>query len=91
MTEQTPTDATQRDDGRAEHGRFAPGNAYGRGRPARPIEASYLAALADTLTLPRWRVIVERAITDAEGGDKAAREWVARYCLGVSPATLLSG
>lgn len=77
------------DDGRRANGTFAPGNKHGRGRPARPIEATYLAALADTLTLDRWRAIVERAIADAEGGDKAAREWVARYCLGASPATLL--
>lgn len=75
-------------EGRRADGRFAPGNAGGPGRPRRAVEREYLAALADELTLDRWRRIVRGAIDAAENGDPKAREWVARYALGVEPPTL---
>lgn len=75
-------------EGRHADGRFAPGNAGGPGRPRRAVEREYLAALADELTLDRWRRIVRGAIDAAENGDPKAREWVAKYALGVEPPTL---
>ena len=75
-------------DGRRADGRFALGNAGGPGRPRRAVEREYLAALADELTLDRWRRIVRGAIDEAENGDPKAREWVAKYALGTTPPTL---
>lgn len=75
-------------EGRHADGRFAPGNAGGPGRPRRAVEREYLAALADELTLDRWRRIVRGAIDAAENGDPKAREWVAKYALGTEPPTL---
>lgn len=73
---------------RRADGRFAPGNPGGPGRPRRAVEREYLAALADELTIDRWRRIVRGAIDAAENGDPKAREWIARYALGSAPPTL---
>jgi hypothetical protein len=42
------------------------------------VEADYLAALCDAVPIERWRKIVERAVTDAEGGDARACECLSR-------------
>jgi len=69
-------------DGRDGRGRFAPGNVGGPGRPRRDTERAYLSALAEACPPERWRAIVQRAVTDAEGGDAKAREWLGTYLLG---------
>lgn len=76
------------ENGRGAGGRFAPGNAGGPGRPRRAVEREYLAALADELTIDRWRRIIRSTIDAAENGDPKAREWLARYALGSEPPTL---
>jgi hypothetical protein len=70
-------------------GTFATGNPGGPGRPRRPIESTYLRALADSINLEDWRVIVARAVQDAKAGDAKAREWIARYVLGAEPMRLV--
>src|SRR5262245_16249980 len=67
--------------GRDENGRFAPGNEGGPGRPRRDRERTYLTALADVVPLDRWRLICERAATDAEAGDARARNWLGDFLL----------
>lgn len=76
------------ENGRRADGRFAMGNTGGPGRPRRAVEREYLAALADELTIDRWRRIVRGAIDAAETGDAKARDWLARYALGAEPPTL---
>lgn len=68
-------------DGRDAKGRFTKGHGGGPGRP-RKQKAEYLDVMSDVLTLKAWRIIVKRAIKDAQGGDKAARAWLANYVLG---------
>ena len=75
--------------GRDGNGKFAKGNPGGPGRPRRAIESQYLATLADAVGLDDWQEIVVRAIEDAKAGDKAAREWIAKYVLGNEPMTLV--
>jgi hypothetical protein len=58
-----------------------------RPRP-RTTEVGYLRVLADALTADDWTAIVRKAIDDAKEGDAKAREWVARYALGVQPMAL---
>jgi hypothetical protein len=67
---------------RDTNGRFLPGHPGGPGRPRRAIELDYLAALAETVSLPRWRKIVQRAVADAEEGDARARAWLGFYLAG---------
>jgi hypothetical protein len=74
--------------GRDAQGRFAPGHPGGPGRPRRTVEHDYLATLSSAVPLDRWRRIVERAATDAEGGDSRAREWLSAYLLGRVPPGL---
>jgi hypothetical protein len=69
-------------DHRDDNGRFTTGNSGGPGRPRRAVEQDYLAALADTVPLERWRKIIDRAVADAEKGDAKARRWLAEYLLG---------
>jgi hypothetical protein len=72
---------------RESDGRFAKGNPGGPGRPTRATEAEYLAALAEIVTLDVWRQIGTRAVSDAQAGDKAARDWLSRYLIGDRPPT----
>ncbi len=76
--------------GRDENGRFTPGNPGGPGRPRRAIEAEYLAALSEVVTLDTWREIVTTAVERAKSGDARAREWIARYVLGSESTVLLN-
>jgi len=73
-------------DTRDAHGRFAPGNPGGPGRPRRSVEADYLRTLSDAVPPERWAAIVEAAVSEAEAGDAAARAWLARYLLPEPPA-----
>ena len=76
------------DNGRDNHGRFAPGNAGGPGRPRRAVERDYLTTLTEACPPEKWRAIVDRAVTDAKDGDPKARDWLARYLIGDKPGTL---
>lgn len=63
-------------------GQFQPGNPGGPGRPRRAVEADYLRAFSEALSLEEWKEIVARAVYDAVNGDGKAREWLTRYALG---------
>jgi hypothetical protein len=80
----TPADSTplKRTTGHDAAGRFTVGNAGGPGRPPRATERVYLAALADCVTPADWRLIVERAKSDALAGDAVARAWLTKHLLG---------
>lgn len=67
--------------GRQADGRFANGNAGGPGRPRRPVETEYLAALGDAVSLDDWRQVVRRAVEDAKSGDAKARAWLTRHLI----------
>lgn len=71
---------------RQNNGRFARGNPGGPGRPKRPTEISYFVRLSDKMTMERWDKIIDTAITAAENGDKAARQWLSEYLMG-APGT----
>jgi hypothetical protein len=75
--------------GRNGNGTFGAGNRFGKGRPPRPIERQYLAALSDAVTLDDWQAVCRRALEDAKAGDAKARDWLARYVLGEHPMKLL--
>jgi hypothetical protein len=66
----------------AQNGRFLPGNPGGPGRPRRAIEADYLAALSEAVSMDSWRAVVARAVEQAQAGDFKAREWIADRLLG---------
>jgi hypothetical protein len=74
--------------GRDLSGRFAQGNPGGPGRPRRTTERSYLAAVADTVTLEDWTAIVQKAKQDALAGDATARAWLGKLLLGAAPPSL---
>lgn len=76
-------------EGRDDAGRFAAGNPGGPGRPRRTIEREYLAVLGSAVSLDDWREVVARAVADAQAGDAAARNWLAKYLLGERPGSLL--
>ena len=78
----------ERQDGRQANGRFAKGNPGGPGRPRRPVEVQYLAAIGDIVTVDIWRAIVRKAVVDAAKGNAQAREWLTRYLIGANPKTL---
>ena len=42
-----------------------------------------MAAIGNAVSLEDWQAIVRRALDDAKNGDAKAREWLARYLLGV--------
>jgi hypothetical protein len=67
---------------RDTNGRFAVGNSGGPGRPRRAVEANYLAALSEAVSVRKWKKIVEKAVKDALAGDRHAREWIGDYVLG---------
>ena len=71
---------------RKQNGQFARGNGGGPGRPKRPTEISYFVRLSDKMTMDRWDKIIDTAITAAENGDKAARQWLSEYLMG-APGT----
>jgi hypothetical protein len=69
---------------RDEKGRFVkgnPGNPNAKGRPKRKTEDKYLRTLQQCAA-KEWKAICERAVKDAKGGDKAARQWLSDYLLG---------
>ena len=53
-----------------------------KGRPSKEVEREYLDIMITACTPERWAKIVERAIHDAEKGDKFARDWVSAHLIG---------
>lgn len=74
---------------RDRHGRFVPGCPGGPGRPRRAVEADYLRALGDAVSLADWAAIVRVAVDQAKAGDGKARDWLARYLIGETPPSLM--
>jgi hypothetical protein len=60
------------------------------GRPKKSREERYYKITMTTCTFDDWKLIVERAIKDAQKGDASARKWLSDYLVGV-PETPLSG
>lgn len=71
------------------HGRFAPGNRFGPGRPKIKVERQYMEALTGVVSIDDWKAIVRKAVIDARDGDDKARAWLAKYCLGKNPPSLM--
>jgi hypothetical protein len=69
--------------GRRPDGTFAPGNPGGPGRKPRPTEQRYLQTMMSVCSLEDWRQITLRAVQDAKQGDSSAREWLAKYLVGL--------
>lgn len=53
-----------------------------KGRPSREIEREYLDIMVSKCTPERWAKICERAVHDAEKGDKYARDWLGAHMVG---------
>ena len=66
---------------RESNGQFAKGNSASPGRSKRTTETAYLKAMSDTVPIEDWKVICEKAITDAKAGDWRARQWLSEYLL----------
>lgn len=73
---------------RGDGGLFAPGNKLGKGRPARAVEQEYINAVIDGVSMPQWKKIVKKAVTDAVAGDWRARQWLSDYLIGKPPTIL---
>lgn len=56
--------------------------------PRRPIESEYLATLNAAGPLETWQAICKRAAEDARAGDAKAREWLAKWLLGLEARLL---
>jgi hypothetical protein len=74
-----------------EHGRFIKGNSGGPGRPKKSREERYYKITMMTCTFEDWKIIVERAIRDAQKGDQYARKWLSDYLVGVPDQPLSGG
>lgn len=66
---------------RDENGRFAKGNKGGPGRPNKARETRYYEIAMLAVTFEQWKKIIQRAGSDAESGDAAARRFLADYLL----------
>jgi hypothetical protein len=62
--------------------------ANGVSTPRRPIEREYLATLNAAVPLDTWQAICERAADDALAGDARARDWLAKWLLGIESRLL---
>ena len=68
---------------RDANGRFVKGHTGNpNGRPRRATEEEYLCAFNETMTVEDWVRIIRKAITQAKGGDRDARRFLADYALG---------
>lgn len=56
--------------------------------PRRPIEREYLATLNAAVPLETWQAICKRAADDALTGDAKARDWLAKWLLGLESRLL---
>ena len=60
----------------------------GKATPRRPIEREYLAMLNAAVPLDTWQAICKRAADDALAGDARARDWLAKWLLGLESRLL---
>jgi hypothetical protein len=60
----------------------------GNAKQRRPIEREYLATLNAAVPLDTWQAICERAADDALSGDAKARDWLAKWLLGIESRLL---
>lgn len=73
--------------GRDTSGRFtkgnqvAKGNKGGPGRPVKKREERYLEITLKACTFEDWRLVVNRAVEDAQQGDAQARKWLSDFLL----------
>jgi hypothetical protein len=77
---------------RKKNGTFGNGNTFGKGRPARATESTYLTFFMEKCPPETFGKIVDKAVSDALDGDGKARDWLAKYLVGVpyqSAPTLL--
>ena len=60
------------------------------GKPSqrRPIEREYVAALNAAVPLETWQAICKRAADDALAGDARARDWLAKWLMGLGSRVL---
>jgi hypothetical protein len=75
----------QNGNGRDRSGKFTRGNAGGPGGPRRAAEESYVHLLASRCTGEHWAKIVDKAIQQAEAGDRHARAWLSECLIGDQP------
>lgn len=69
---------------RQRNGRFAKGNTGGPGRPRLTVtEREYMEATMEACPVSAWREIVAAAVNDAKAGNARARDWLARYLVGL--------
>lgn len=73
---------------RDSNGRFVKGHKVsvgnkGGGRARRSTEERYLRALSDRVTPEDWIKIIDVAMANAKAGDKAARQWLSSYLIGL--------
>lgn len=54
----------------------------------RPIEREYLAVLNSVVRLDTWQAICQRAVNDALEGDAKARDWLAKWLMGLESRLL---
>ena len=74
---------------RDENGRFIKGHSGNpNGRPKKDRERRYYEIMQSACTFKEWRIIVQRAVEDAQKGDAAARKWLSDYLLGPPPQKL---
>ena len=60
----------------------------GNTKRRRPIEREYLATLNAAVPLDTWQAICKRAADDALAGDAKARNWLAKWLLGLESRLL---
>ncbi len=60
----------------------------GKAEARRPIEREYLATLNAAVPLDTWQAICKRAADDALAGDAKARDWLAKWLLGLESRLL---
>jgi len=60
----------------------------GKAKARRPIEREYLAMLNAAVPLDTWQAICKRAADDALAGDARARDWLAKWLLGMESRLL---
>lgn len=58
------------------------------GRPTRMVETEYLHAVIGRVPLVEWHRIIGKALADAKGGDRHARDWLSKYLLGPERAAV---
>lgn len=67
---------------RNDHGQWMKGQSGNpRGRLPANVEHEYLNVFFDVWTLKDWREVCDKALSQAKGGDRYARDWASRVIL----------